>query len=123
MEISKDDLDELLACIDSLAGMMEPYYSQCGGADEAYRIIEKYKRMQPYTTTDTIPASCKICGKTFQYSAKKRLLDAWQQDAALSNHLISAHGLVDYKERKQHKNKSKVVTKHWETYQDYLDSL
>lgn len=121
MEISSEDLDELLSCISSLADMMEPYYKQCNGADEAYDILEKYKRKQPHTTTKIIPARCAICGKTFEWSSKKRLLDANQQDGALSNHLISAHGLDDYKERKKYKIKSRVEVKHWDTYQEYLD--
>lgn len=123
MEISQDELSELLSCIESLAGMMEPYYSQCGGADEAYEILEKYRRRQPYTTEELIGASCKICGKTFKWSRKKRLLDEHQQNTALSNHITQEHGIIDYKEKKQYKIKAKVVVTHWDTYQDYLDSL
>lgn len=123
MEISQDELDELLSCIESLVGMMEPYYSQCGGADEASEILEKYRRKQPHTTEQLIGASCKICGKTFKWSRKKRLLDEHQQNSALSNHLRQEHGIEDYKERNQYKIKSRVKVTHWDTYQDYLDSL
>jgi len=123
MEISTEDLDELLGCIDSLVGMMEPYYSQCGGADDANQVLDKYRRRQPYTSTETIGASCKICGKTFTLSRKNRVMDAQQQDTALTNHLISEHGIHDYKARNQYKIKSRVVVTHWDTYQGYLDSL
>ena len=122
MEISNEDLDELLSCISSLVDMMEPYYSQCNGAAEAYEIIEKYRRRQPHITKSYIGASCKICGKTFERSAKNKLMDANQQDGALTNHLITFHGISDHKERKKYKEQSKVVVKHWDTYQEYLDS-
>lgn len=123
MEISNEDLDELLSCISSLIDMMEPYYSQCNGADEAYEILEKYRRRQPHTTKTVIGASCKICGKTFERSAKNKLMDANQQDGALTNHLITFHEITDHKERKKYKEHSKVVVKHWDTYQEYLDIL
>ena len=121
MEISNEDLDELLGCISSLADMMEPYYKQCNGADEANQILEKYRRRQPHTTKTYIGASCKICGKTFERSAKNKLMDANQQDGALTNHLITFHGISDHKERKKYKEQSKVIVKHWDTYQEYLD--
>lgn len=123
MEISNEDLDELLSCISSLADMMEPYYKQCNSAEEANQILEKYRRRQPYITKTMIGASCKICGKTFQRSSKNKLMDANQQDGALTNHLITFHEITDHKERKKYKEKSKVVVKHWDTYQEYLDSL
>lgn len=122
MEISNEDLDELLSCISSLADMMEPYYKQCNGADEANQILEKYQRRQPHITKNLIGASCKICGKTFERSAKNKLMDANQQDGALTNHLIVFHGISDHKERKKYKEQSKVIVKHWDTYQEYLDS-
>lgn len=123
MEISNEDLEELLDCISSLADMMEPYYKQCNGDDEAQRILEKYRLRRPYTSVKVIPASCKICGKTFLKSSKKRLLDASQQNAALCNHMISAHGLEDHKDRKKFMQKSDIVTTQWGTYKEYLDSL
>lgn len=123
MEISNEDLDELLSCISSLADMMEPYYKQCNGAEEANQILEKYRRRQPYATKSLIGASCKICGKTFERSAKNKLMNANQQDGALTNHLITFHGITDHKERKKYKEQAKVVVKHWDTYQGYIDSL
>lgn len=123
MEISNEDLDELLSCISSLADMMEPYYKQCNADEEANQILEKYSRRQPHTTKSYIGASCKLCGKTFERSAKNKLMGANQQDGVLTNHLITFHEITDHKERKKYKEQSKVVVKHWDTYQEYLDSV
>lgn len=122
MEISGEDLDELLSCIDSLIDMMEPYYKQCGASNEASEILYKYKLRQPYTHKEAVGASCKICDKTFERSNKGKLLDSNQQDTALTNHLITFHGLTDHKERKKYKQQSKIISKHYNTYQEYLES-
>lgn len=122
MEISKEDLDELLGCIDSLIDMMEPYYKQCGASNEASEILYKYKLKQPYTHKEAVGASCKICQKTFERSNKGKLLDSNQQDTALTNHLITFHQLTDHKERKKYKQQSKIVSVHYNSYQEYLDS-
>ena len=103
MEISQEKIEEIISVLDSTADMMEPYYKQCNGMDEALSLIEELKNMLPYVhvTTETFPAFCKICNKTFIKSNRGNLLDPNGQDSAASNHVLSEHGIQDYKERKK----------------------
>lgn len=110
--LSVDEIEDIINVLESTASMMEPYYSQCNGQDDAWKMIEFLQNKLPYTHVVTVvePAYCKICNQTFEKSSKGKKLDQAAQDTAVANHLISVHGIQDYKERRKLRQRCQVKT-------------
>lgn len=74
--------------LDSLAGMMEPYYSQCNADDDARRLIERIRAVlpPPYIPPPPPAITCQQCSG---WKSKRVFID----DAALRNHTRSAHAM------------------------------
>lgn len=79
-------LDEAEVELNSLAGMMEPYYSQCGGADAAEELLSRIGKVRPaeYVPPPPPPICCDLCtgGR-----ANRRFTD----EAALNHHKRAVH--------------------------------
>lgn len=103
ISFSIDEVENIIDVLDSTASMMEPYYSQCNGQYDAYSLIEELRNKLPYIHIETtiFPANCKICGVTFEKSKRGKIQDTNGQNSAVMNHLITVHGIEDYKERRK----------------------
>ena len=66
IQLTADELEELVDAAESAVGMMEPYYVQCGASEELIQIIEKFRAKLPYAESVVPPKTCPECGRTFK---------------------------------------------------------
>lgn len=124
---TNDEVDELLNELESVMGMMSPYYSQCNGDSSAQELLLRMRKKQdlvgPYFAQVYQATSCSVCQKSFGLSSKKKQMDEHQQHSLAMGHMKEVHGIEDYKERRQLVVKSHYVLVEFEHRQAYLDSL
>lgn len=109
--LTQDQLDELLSTIESLSSMMEPYYKQNGGANEADALVERY-RAEHFPFHEVIPNKPFICPEC---SALKH------NEHSLSMHLLNVHG---WSSRRRRNFLAGLLggTRVWASKEEYLQS-
>lgn len=124
---TNDEVADLIGELESVLGMMEPYYSQNGAGSSAEDLLARLRKKQdligPYFENVLQAASCKICQENFGYSKKGKRMDEHQQHSMAMAHIREVHAVEDYKERRSMVVKPHYVLVEFEHRQAYLDSL
>jgi hypothetical protein len=68
--LTNEQLEDLIGLVRKAAGMMEPYYSQCGAGDEIESELEPFEDLLPYIETVYRPVivTCPLCAKKFRHA-------------------------------------------------------
>lgn len=109
---SNDNVKKLMASLEDALNKMDADYIQ-HGHDKPHRELLNHLRgletdLKPVVVETVVPAHCKLCNKTFIHSGLGKALNAQEQSAAVSSHVMNVHKINDHKERKQHIQKSVI---------------
>lgn len=108
MEITEEELEELLSELSSALGKMEPYYYQCGSAVDGEALVEKWRDRLPFTERVLPLLTCPICRKTFDQGC--------HSPYAFRNHLKDLHGRLMTRQEWKAVNKGVELREvHWAT--------